>query len=220
MNAIRKLARDRRGVAMVEFALALPIFVPIAMYSVEMSNFALTQLKISQSTLNLADNASRVGVDTGLSTVELREVDLNDVFQGARLQAGRLDITTNGRITVSSLEQNAAGGQIIHWQRCVGLKSGVGYDSSYGAEGAGTVAGDGFVGMGDAGSMVTAPPNSAVIFVEINYEYKPLITTYFLGNTHLHSIASMIVRDKRDLSKGVTDPSPGATHMTCNLHTR
>ena len=183
-----------------------------------MSNYALVQLKLSQIALTLADNASRVGVQSSLSLQQLREVDVNDVFQGARLQGGGLAVTTNGRITLSSLEVNDDNGQWIHWQRCVGIPGGSGNDSSYGVQGTGA-SGTGFAGMGDPGAKVTAPADSAVMFVEINYTYQPLVSSYFVGTTRLRSIASMIVRDNRSLEDGLTDPAPGAPHMTCDKHT-
>ena len=203
---------------MLEFAFSLPLVVPIGLYAIEMSNFALTQMKISQFALILADNASRVGVDT-LATQEMREADVNEIFQGVRLQGKALGVTSGGRVTLSSLETTVLGGQYIHWQRCVGLKSGTGWDSSYGKEGDGLSILDLFFGMGNPGARVVAPPGSGVMFVEINYEYRPLISTYFLGDTHIRHTASYIVRDKRDFSKGLTNPTPEADKMTCNKHT-
>ena len=214
----RRLARHKSGTAMMEFALSLPLVLPLGLFGIEMSNYALAELKLSQIALTLSDNASRVGVDSGLSSQDLREVDINDIFQGARLQGGGMDITTNGRITISSLEVNADGGQWVRWQRCAGVPAGAGFDSSYGTQGDGA-SGTSFTGMGETGAKVTAPADSAVMFVEINYTYTPLITGYFVGDTALKATASMIVRDNRNLDREVTDPSPGATHMTCDLHT-
>jgi hypothetical protein len=216
---LRHLARDRGGVAMLEFAFALPLVVPIGLYSIELANYALTQMKVSQFALTLADNASRVGADTALQTQELREVDVNDVLQGVRLQGRGIGITEKGRITLSSIETTSTGGQYIHWQRCLGLKSGTNWDSSYGHENDGSAPSDTFSGMGLPGSKVVAPTGSGVIFVEINYDYQPLISNYFLGEKRLHFIASYLVRDKRDFAKGVTNPAPAAPIMSCDKHT-
>lgn len=218
MRLIKNLLRDRRGLAMLEFGLSLPLVVPIGLYGIEISNYALVQTKLSQITLTLADNASRAGLDTSLNTQELREFDVDDVFQGARLQADKLNLGAQGRITLSSLEVNSSGGQYIHWQRCLGAKSGVGYESSYGKEGDGASTTT-FAGMGETGAKVTAPAGSAVIFVELNYDYEPLVTDYMIGDKKLKFVASFIVRDNRDLSKGVTNPLPASPSMTCNLHT-
>lgn len=218
IDALRRLCRDRRGLAMLEFGLALPIVLPIGLYGIEISNYALAQMKLSQVALTLADNASRAGADTSMNTQELREFDIDDVLQGVRLQGANLDIATRGRITISSLEVNSKGGQWIHWQRCLGSKSGTGWNSTYGNEGDG-IDSTTFPGMGEPGAKVTAPAGSAVIFVEINYDYQPLFSQYLVGSTKLKSIASFIVRDNRDLSKGVTNPLPVSPSMICTLHT-
>lgn len=215
---LTRLRRDRRAVAMLEFGLALPVMLPIGLYGIEISNYSLTQTRLSQIALTLADNASRVGVDNALNMQELREFDVNDILQGVRLQGQNLNIGAQGRVTLSSLEVNASGGQYIHWQRCLGLKSGAGYDSSYGVEGDGKDTTT-FAGMGETGAKVTAPTGSAVMFVEVNYDYKPLFSAYLVGPTKTRFVASFIVRDDRDLSKGVTNPSPAETEMKCDKHT-
>lgn len=220
---LRGLRRDRRGVAMLEFALTLPIVVPIGMYAVELCNFGVRQLQLSQAALTLADNASRVGVDTNLATQQLREVDINEVIEGLRRQTASMELTTRGRVTISSLEMKN-GEQWIHWQRCVGLKSGPDYNSHFGNEGDGGTTGTTFRGMG-TGMTVKSPPNSAVIFVEINYEYAPLISRYFVGEKRLQQVASFIVRDNRELGTretgtGVTNPAPATNNrMTCDRNT-
>ncbi|MEP9401564.1 TadE/TadG family type IV pilus assembly protein [Sphingomonas sp. VNH70] len=216
---LRALRRDRRGLALLEFALGLPIVLPIGLYAVELGNFSLRQMQLSQAALTLADNASRVGADTNMATQQLREVDINEIVQGLRLQTADLDLTTNGRVTISSLEVRD-GEQWIHWQRCVGLKRGAGYDSSFGREGDGGRTGTAFRGMGRSGAPVMAPPAAAVIFVEINYDYQPLVASFFLGDRKLQQVGSFIVRDNRELDAGITNPQPAASErMTCDRYT-
>lgn len=250
-RARRRLAHNTSGVAMLEFAFSAPLVLMIGLYGIETANQALINLKVSQIALNLADNASRVGLISGANIEQLREIDMNDVLQAARKQGADIELTTRGRITVSSLE-NVLGVQRIHWQRCIGQKSGVGYDSSYGitstsgvstgatydpASGVNTatlpsdnsathpgslaVGGTNGVtlsGMGDtAASAVKAPLNGGVIFVEINYDYKPVVGVWLFGATRIHYIASFVVRDNRDFGQ-VYNPSPTATRSTCNLY--
>lgn len=234
---LRRLARlsgDTGGLALIEFAYAMPIVFGIGMYGIEVTNLAQANLRVSQIALALADNASRVGVMSNLNVEQLREADINDVFQAARLQSPELHLAEHGRITLSSLEMNAQNGQWIHWQRCLGLKKGAGWDSSYGKENDG-ITGTSFTGMGPVGAKVTAPNQlSAVIFVEINYDYQPVIGSWLLGPKKIQYTASYIVRDKRDLDHntpsqaaaaggastgGVYNPSPKATAMTCDKWT-
>lgn len=128
----RRLVRDKSGLAMLEFAFSMPIVLMIGLYGIETTNLALINLKVSQIALGLADNAARVGTINSNLVQQLREVDMNDVLDAARTQGKGIKLTTYGRIIVSSLEADSAGAQRIHWQRCVGMKSGAGYDSSYG----------------------------------------------------------------------------------------
>ena len=235
-RGMRRLARDRSGVAMLEFAFSLPLVLGAVMYGAETAKLELVNLRVSQIALNLADDASRVGV-TPLATEQLREVDMNDVLQAARYQGTALQLTTNGRIVVSSLENvqqsyDNAPVQRIHWQRCLGLKGSLAadaaYNSSYGTTSvtagtdntqanAGTAQPN---GMGDPGALVNAPAGSGVVFVEINYNYKPLISNYLVGTTsRIHYIASFIVRDNRDFSQMYNPTTTPATlPSTCDKY--
>ncbi|THD36852.1 MAG: hypothetical protein E7773_05800 [Sphingomonas sp.] len=226
----RRLARDNSGVALLEFAFGAPLVLMLGLYGIELANQALINLKVSQIALNLADNASRVGLINNANIEQLREVDMNDVLQAARNQGAGINLTTNGRVIVSSLEKDSSGTQRIHWQRCIGQKSGTNYDSTYGTTtttagtdttpaNAGTLAPS---GMGDAGQQVSAPTNGGVMFVEINYDYKPVVGQWLMSligssSLRIHYIASFIVRDNRDFAQ-IYNPSPTATRSTCNLY--
>jgi Flp pilus assembly protein TadG len=214
----------------MEFALGAPVLMAFGGYGIEVSNLAITNMRVSQYALQLADNASRIGVNTGLATYQLREGDINDALQGLRLFSANSKLTTYGRVTVSSLENvqqsyDDDNVQRIHWQRCIGMKSGTGFDSSYGTTSvsAGTDGTSGTAGtatpagMGDEGQKVSAPENTGVIYVEINYQYQPLFGTLFVNPTKLHYVASVIVRDKRDFSQ-IYNPTPTATPSTCDKH--
>ena len=218
--------RDRSGVALIEFAIAMPVVLGVGCYGVETANLALANLRISQIALNLADNASRVGSMQSDNSSQLREVDINDALVAARLQGEKWNLTTRGRITLSSLEEHD-GKQYIHWQRCLGTKTGSSYESSYGTTtaSAGTAPGNSYAGtvvtgMGPTGAKVTAPPDSGVMFVEINYDYQPVISSAWLpgGVTRIGYIASFVVRDRRVFDQ-VYNPQPAAQRYTCDRFT-
>ena len=235
----RRLRADRRGLALLEFAFTLPLLLMTGLYGVEIANLALVNLRISQIALNLADNASRVGT-TPLSVQQLREVDINDVLQAARYQGSSIGLTTRGRIIVSSLENvqqsyDTQPVQRIHWQRCIGLRgstaSDAAYNSSYGSATPLATAGSDATlanagtpqpgGMGDAGTRVSAPPGTGVFFVEIIYDYKPLISGYLVGSAaRIHYTGSFIVRDNRDFTQ-LYNPvtSPATVPSTCDRYT-
>lgn len=218
-GAMRKLRSDTSGIAMIEFAYALPLLMVLGGYGIEMANLATVNQRVSQSALALADNMSRVGAESVLSTVQIRESDINDSFIGLTRQTGTLNLTSNGRVILSSLEQNASGGQWIHWQRCIGTKN---VTSSYGAAGTGAT-GTSFAGMGSASARITAPPSSAVMFVEVVYDYRALFGTMFFPARTIRYEASFVVRDSRDLAgpsgAGVYNPNPAAPVYSCNNFT-
>ncbi len=199
---LRRLRRDQQGLALIEFALSLPIFMGIGMYGTEVANLALVNMHMSQAALNLADNASRLGqIESNAASVTIRESDVERVFTGTRLQAQGLDLFGKGRVILSSLERNAEGGQWIHWQRCKGMEN---YPSSYGEEGTGA-SGTDFVGMGPAGEEITATAGTGVMFVEIVYNYQGLFGDLFVKDSVLRHRAAYNIRDDRNLSTGLAD---------------
>lgn len=196
MKRLCTLLHNRSGVAMIEFALGAPLVLMAGLWGTETANYALTTMKVGQIAIQIADNASRVGDLSTLQNRKIYESDINDVFYGAQLQAGGLNLFRNGRVIISSLQVRSgagAGAQYIGWQRCRGAKQ---VDSSYGTEND-----DLPNGMGPSGEQVTAAPDDAVIFVEIRYNYQPVVSSRFIGNEEITSIAIFTVRDDRDISQ-------------------
>jgi len=209
-NLLRALRANRSGVAATEAALILPFFLGAGLWAVELANYSLTTMRVGQLAIHIADNASRIGDNSTLENRKIYEQDLNDLLLGASLQAGaKMDLYERGRVIISSLEVNPADQQYIHWQRCMGKKN---VTSSYGNSGDIKAA-----GMGPTGRTVYAPTGEAVIFVELQYDYQPLISDTFVGSPTINSIASFTVRDSRDLSQiyQVNTAKPDAVY-TCN----
>lgn len=202
--------RDARATVLIEMAFCIPLLVLLGLGGLEMANLTLANTRISQIGLSVADNASRIAVGSSLSLPRVREVDINEVFTGAEQQAGNLNLRERGRIILSSLERNTTDdGQWIHWQRCFGELD---VESSYGDAGDGAT-GDDFPGMGPEGEEVTAPPGSAVMFVEIVYDYEPLVYGNWLGPRTIRSTAAFNIREGRDTSQ--IYPVAGVTASTC-----
>lgn len=197
---LRRLARARSGVAMTEFALALPLLLTAGMWGTETVNLTVTHMRISQLAMQIADNASRIGDQSVLVDRKIYEADVNDLLAGAQIQSGQLRLFDHGRVIISSLEvvPGTASQQYIHWQRCRGTKRVV---SAYGGEGKGL---DGsLTGMGRAGEEAVASAGDAVMFVEIVYDYQPLIANIFTGANQPQTIsttAAFNVRDNRNLT--------------------
>ncbi|MFL0356549.1 TadE/TadG family type IV pilus assembly protein [Erythrobacter sp. GH1-10] len=213
---LRRKARRMRdcgsGVAMVEFAFSAPIVIALGMMGAETANFAITHMQISQVAMQVADNASRVGEYDVLVNRKVYEDDINQAFVGAEKLGGRYEIFENGRIILSSLEQNSEGGQWIHWQRCRGAKN---HTSSYGVEGDGAT-GTTFPGMGEPGKEITASNGTAVMFVEVSYTYTPVTPFEFFGDTEILYTAAFNIRDQRDLTR-IYQTNPVSPVARCNV---
>jgi hypothetical protein len=211
----RALRRDRSGLALIEFAFSLPIFIGLGFYGVEVANLAVTQMKMSQIALNMADNASRIGtLNSNLAAKVINEEQINDVFQAASIQAGAAGLYDDGRTVLSSLEVNASGGQTIMWQRCKGMAI---EDSEYGPQGTGAT-GTGFAGMGPPGDKISASTGTAVMYVELTYTYEPLFGTMFMEPQELRQEAAYTVRDAREIGKEPTNNVVAARRSTCNKY--
>jgi hypothetical protein len=209
------LRRSRSGLAMTEFALSLPLLLTAGLWGAETANMALVHMRISQLAMHIADDAARIGDTSKLNDRKIFETDINDLLLGANIQSGgSLDFFRHGRAIISSLEvDDATGRQFIHWQRCKGRKV---VSSSYGNEGTGLTGG--FAGMGPPGEEVIAQPGEAVIFVEVSYEYQPLVTGYFVNATTINAVAAFTVRDDRDLTQVYQrDPSDPAIVSRCSV---
>lgn len=192
-----RLARDVRAAFLIESAFAIPLLILVGFAGMEIANLTLAHTRISQIGLSAADNASRIAVGSNLSLPRVRELDINEVFTGVEEQARGMDFRQNGRIILSSLERNAEGGQMIKWQRCYGDFNA---SSSYGLQGTGATGTD-FPGMGPTGREVTAAAGTAVMFVEIVYEYQPLLYGKWLGPKVVRSTAAFNIREARDLER-------------------
>lgn len=219
----RSFAEDEKGLALVEFAYVAPILLLLGMGGAELTNYALAQMRVSQIALSVADNASRARQFVVGASPRFREHDVREVFQAAQLQSGELDIRSKGRIVLSSLEQNITGGQWIHWQRCFGAKTK--YAPQYGRQGTGAI-GTTYPGMGPSNNRVTAEQNFAIMYVEVAFEYQPLLFTTIVPTQTIRKNAAMYVRDDRDL-KGdllrdprfgnVFNPAPAVANADIDL---
>lgn len=198
--------------AAVEFAVAAPFLLTLFLGGSELTHNIIARKKVAEIALMVADNASRMGDDTVLTNKPITEAEINEVFLGAQLQSGSLDLHANGRIVLSSLERNSDGGQWIHWQRCYGSAS---FTPTH-AEGTGAT-GTGLAGLGPTGNLVAAPAGDAVMFVTVVYDYTPIVPIGFANYTtqRFTSTAAVMVRDDRDLA-GVTNPIPTATVANCS----
>lgn len=210
LRLLKRLVSERTALAATELAVTMPLFLILIAGGVELTHFATTHMRVSQIAVSLADNASRAKQDVVSGVPRMREIDVNETFAAAQIQSGGLDLEANGRVILSSLERTPSGGQYIHWQRCYGDAD---YSSSYGAQGTG-LTGPTMTGMGPAGRQVAAEEGTAIMFVEVVYDYDPVTFGDYFKAGPIRKTAAMYVRDERDLS-AIYNPSPAAQVNTC-----
>jgi hypothetical protein len=216
----RTLRKCESGVSLVEFGFAAPLLLMMISGGAELANYAITKMRVSALALQVADNAARIGEGDPLAAKRITEAQINDILQGALAQGGSLNVNgfssekqANGnrianpkaRIIISSLEPDPdtvrhPNRNWIHWQRCYGQATS--YVPKYGDEGD-----DDLPGMGPTGRQIYAAPNTAMIVVEVYYRYEPIFpivrpeTFGIMGYRDMSAIATMVVRDDRDLSQ-------------------
>ncbi|MEO1969501.1 MAG: TadE/TadG family type IV pilus assembly protein [Sphingomonadaceae bacterium] len=206
-NTHRLLLRDTRGVAFVEFAMIAPVMLFLILGGLELANYAIAQFKVSQIAMTVADNAGRV-------TTGIDEANIYEVFAGANVIGGSMGFEQHGRVVLSSLQDNdqkgSKHGQMINWQRCWGDLS---VAPAYGKQDKGRTDSSLVDGMGPTGDKITSIPGTAVMFVEVSYQYQPLMVgSLFNLNGIIRRETAFNVRGRQNNDISNTE---SLTQLTC-----
>ncbi len=155
---------------MVEMAFAMPVLLLMIFGGLELTQMVMTHMRLNQIAIAVADNAGRVR--TGID-----ESNIYEVFAGADLMGNSISFKENGRVVLSSLEPNGKtgvdAGQMINWQRCNGELN---VAPRYGVQGDGVNDASLADGLGADGNKIQSAENTAVMFVEVTYNYIPLVS--------------------------------------------
>lgn len=194
---LKRLAAARDGVVLVEFAFMAPLLLLLILGGLEMANYALANMRVNQMAISVADNAGRV-------RTSVDEPDIQEVFSAADLLGNRLDFKDNGRVVLSSLRDNGQrgrdAGQEIAWQRCWGELD---VAPAYGVEGDGSDDDRFEDGIGEDGKKVRSLRNATMMFVEVTYEYQPLVGPNWFSVNPMRAEAAFNVRSLR--SEAITN---------------
>lgn len=192
-RSLPHLRSDERGVALIEFAITLPLFVILLTGGLELTSLALTHLQLNRTAETMADNASRV-------RMQMDEFDISQIFEGVELQGESIDLATKGRVVISSIEDNgklgSARGQKIRWQRCTGAKVKA---PRYGREGKGASDNSLKDGIGPPGRRIAAQPGTAVMHAEVVYDYEPQIFSGVFAPHEIRYETAFNVRERDEL---------------------
>ncbi len=206
VRRLRRLGRDRSGVAFIEFAFTAPVILLLIMGGLEVANLALAHMRVSHMAMIVADNAGRTmsGID---------EAHVQEVFAGADVIGESLDFETHGRLVLSSIEDNGhkggKNGQQITWQRCWGDLE---VDPAYGVEGDGEDDATLKDGLGAKGHQIAAMKGTAVMFVEATYDYQPLVGTGWFKPPQIYYESAFNVRGR--MNNNITN-TQNLSQATC-----
>jgi hypothetical protein len=210
LAAARGLAACTSGLALIEFAFALPVLLTLSLVGIEVSHFAMANLRVSNIAVMTADDAARVR-DT------IDEADVVELLTGAKMTGDEIDFARHGRIILSSIEPNAAGahgastGQWIRWQRCDGAKN---VGSNYGSEGKGE--NDATLQHVGSPDTIAAAPGTAVMVVEVFYDYQPLVAGSPLAGRTIHYESAFNVRQRTNQVIANASNLTHAQERTCD----
>lgn len=201
---LRRLARDSRAVAVIEFAYAAPVFLVLVMVGLELSNLAMAYQRVNHMASTVSDSAAR-------SPEGLNLADIHEFFAGAELIGRSFDFEKNGRVILSSIDHDyhngLQGNQRIAWQYCWGdLDVG----SAYGKRWAGRDDDRFADGIGAEGNKISARAGSSLIFVEVVYDYQPLVGEGWFTPPQIRAESAFNVRQRLvgfvSNVKGLHDP--------------
>jgi len=163
--ALRRLWRSRRGVAMLEFGLMLPLFLGFVLAAIEMGNYVMA----INRTQRLAAMAADLIAQSGAGAIGATEGQIYDLFSALDLTAEPFDMRDHGRIVVTGVrgaEENDTAVNRILWQR---------FDGGY-------VAAAPTVGCAQTVKNAVLPgdrklPLDEIMFhVQVSYEYQPIFS--------------------------------------------
>lgn len=165
---LKSFIRNHRGVAMVEFAMILPILLLLAAGSFEVARYALILQKLDRIVATLSDLVARSG-DDALSALEV-----TNIMDSALFMAQPFDFSADSILILTSVQGRTAQAPEILSQRTLGSISGV-------ASGIGTTIGGNAVlptAFADVGSGETLSNGETLIVAEAVYNYSP----YLIGS--------------------------------------
>jgi hypothetical protein len=121
IRSIRRLAGDRKGSVLVEFAFMLPIISTLVLGGVEFARYAMVNQKMDRVVGFVGDLVARAE--------SLEASDFTDYFAAAEQLSLPFDLLGGGNVIVSSVTGESGGPQVL-WQQigpgAVAQASGVG----------------------------------------------------------------------------------------------
>ena len=163
----RRVLRDTRAVAFLEFALALPLFLGFVLAGIECSYYVMANNRVQRMAAMTADLVAQSGV----GAIGATEGQIYDLFSAIDLTAKPFDLRTHGRVVITSVQGTDTNNdkvieRRILWQR---------FDGNF-------VSAAPVLGCGQTSSIANLPATRVVALdeilfhVQVSYEYQPIIS--------------------------------------------
>ncbi len=155
MRSARAAIRDERGIAAVEFALALPILALLFLSGFEVNRYILLHQKVEKTAYTVADVVAQ--------SESVTQSQLNQIFTAAKEIMDPYDFNADGIVIVSSIYKSGTSNPTVRWRY----------------SGGGTLSRTSK--LGSVGASATLPggltlnASDNVIIAEIYYRYHPLL---------------------------------------------
>ena len=172
---LRRFVEGEQGVTAIEFALVLPIVVLILLGCFEVPRYVMIYQKIARTSSGVADLVAQ-------ADEPLTKNQLNDIFTAGKIMMQPFDLTAQGKIYVTSVNNPSGGGLVLTWQRNNG----------------GTV--------GNSNSKITSPSNipapiqpgsnEEVLATEVFFNYQPVFSTLIYPGSMLYRVSYTRPRNK------------------------
>lgn len=159
-TARARFATDKRGVAAVEFAMAVTVLVFLFLGLLETSRFLMLYLKAQHATVAVADLVTR--------DKKINEAQVTDLFNVVGQILSPFPVGAKSHVIVSAMGRPTGQPASIFWQR-TGAGS-LSATSAFGAEGASISA---------LPASLTLRDDQTLVTVELFYQYDPWIFDIF-----------------------------------------
>jgi len=191
------LVHDRRGVAFLEFALGLPLFLGLTLTALEFGNFVMATNRVQRMAAMMSDLVAQ----SGTGEVGISEKQVYDLFNAIDLTAKPYDIRNRGRVIITGVQgtdkdNNGTIENSILWQR---------FDGAY-------VQAAPLLGCAQKVSIASLPDNRSLLLdevmfhVQVSYNYENIFDIIPFGMWDLQPTITRSVMF-RARSKDFTTPN-------------
>jgi Flp pilus assembly protein TadG len=166
LGTLRRLAVARDAVAMIEFALSLPFLALLYVGGYQISDAVSAYRKVTRATRTIADLTSQY--------TSVDNQDVTDILASSN-QVMAPYPTANATMTVTQIKISGLGYPTVDWSRGLnaqGLAAGTYFNVP----------------------LAIRQPNTYLIVAQIQYNYRPLFGTSYLGNIPLSETIIMSPR--------------------------